>query len=421
MRISRPTLQSSTGVHYGETYSEGAARLQLGSGFFRTGSRPSRDLGVLLARQLAREGRLRVLDAMAGCGIRALRYGLEAGAELVWANDADPDRLPLLQTNLAALGERVRVTARTAQALLADCLQRQQRFELVDLDAFGCPTALLPLALDAVSLGGVLYLASTDGRSPTGHDRRAAIRSLGAAARAHPASWELALRLQLGCVARAAWALGRGIRPLLAFSEGRTFRTAVRLTRHPAPGEEEQLGLLAHCHGCGDQQLQSLLRLRQWESCRCGSGPSADLPAGSPEPPPLAISGPLWIGPLQDCELLAALIPQRSSAPTSSEPTSLEPTSLDITRSDITSRASRQLLQRLANDGGRPARCWPTADIARHLGGGPPALKPLVAALRTAGWQAAISGVMAGQVRTDAPWPELLRLAAAVTAQGGGC
>jgi hypothetical protein len=188
---------SSSAVHY----CEGAARLQPGGGFFRPESRPSRDLGVLLARQLAEEGPLRVLDGMAGCGIRALRYGLEAGAEAVWANDADPERFPLLRANLNPLGEgacALRLSSSTAQKLLAGCLLREQRFELLDLDAFGCPVALLPLALEAVAFGGVLYLASTDGRSPTGHDRVAAIRRLGASARAHPASWELALRLQAG-------------------------------------------------------------------------------------------------------------------------------------------------------------------------------------------------------------------------------
>ena len=78
-------------------YCEGAAQLVLGPGFFRPQSRPSRDAGVLLSRWLTRERPGRVLDAMAGCGIRALRYGLEGRAQEVWANDADGDRLPLLQ------------------------------------------------------------------------------------------------------------------------------------------------------------------------------------------------------------------------------------------------------------------------------------------------------------------------------------
>ncbi len=367
-------------------YCEGAVRLRTGGGFFRPDSRPSRDFAVLLARVLAAAGPVRVLDGLAGCGIRALRCAVEGGVTAVWANDADPDRLPLLQANLAAAPAAVgrRLSAETLQCLLAGCLRERQRFELVDLDAFGSPTALLPLALEAVAFGGILYLASTDGRSPTGHDRRAAVRRLGAAARAHPASWELALRLQLGSLARAAWALGRGIEPVLSFSEGRTFRTAVRLRRHPAPGEESRLGMLAHCHGCGDQQQQILLRLGRWAACGCGG-----------DDPPLAVSGPLWLGPLQDPATVAAMLAEAACSPPTLGP------------------EGRGLLERLRMDPGEPARCWPTALIGRHLGQGPPSLERLVAQLRQEGWSASASGVMAAQLRSDAPWPLILATARA--------
>jgi tRNA (guanine26-N2/guanine27-N2)-dimethyltransferase len=346
---------------------------------------------VLLARCLAARGTVRVLDLMAGCGIRSVRYGLEGLAGSVWANDADADRLPLLQSNLEALPKRVSATstAHTAQHLLADLALRRDHYELVDLDAFGSPLALLPAALEAVSLGGVLYLASTDGRSATGHDRVAAARRFGAAARAHPASWELALRLQLGAVARAAWVQGRGIRPLFSFSEGRTFRTAVQLARLPLQGEETCLGLLGHCHGCGDQQIQSLLRLGRWSSCLCG--PTS----------PLAVSGPLWIGPLQDPDTLAAMAAQAEGSPLT-----------------LGSAASR-LLARLRSDPGIPATCWPTALIGRQLGGGPPRLEDLAIALRDAGYRASSSAVMVGQVRSDAPWAKVLEVARQRAAEQG--
>ncbi|MEB3270790.1 MAG: N2,N2-dimethylguanosine tRNA methyltransferase [Synechococcus sp.] len=376
-------------------YCEGLARLELGAGFFRPGSRPSRDLTVLLAQLQVGRGRLQLLDLMAGCGIRSLRCGLEAGAAQIWANDADPDRLPLLQRNLAPLDgpTRLRCTALTAQQLLAGCLQRRERFDLVDLDAFGCPSALLPLALEAVALDGVLVLTSSDGRSPTGHDRLAALRRLGAAARAHPASWELALRLQLGVVARSAWALGRGIEPLLSFSDGRTFRTAVRLHRRPAPGQERQLGLLGHCHRCGDQQVQSLLDLGRWPACLCAA--AADGAA-----PPLAISGPLWIGALQDAATVAQLLAQARRNPVTA------------------AAATLRILERLATDPAELPRCWPTAAIARQLGGGPPPLAALVNELRRRGHQAAASGLMEGMLRSDAPWSVILAQSRRLKAAG---
>ena len=368
-------------------YCEGAAQLLLGPGFFRPQSRPSRDAGVLLTRWLTRDRPGRVLDVMAGCGIRALRYGLEGRAQEVWANDADVDRLPLLQQNLQPLqGRRLELSARTAQHLLADCLMQQRRFDLLDLDAFGCPTALVPLALEALEFGGVLYLASTDGRSPTGHDRRGAIRHFGAAARVHPASWEMALRLQLGLLARQAWSLGRGLQPLLAFSEGRTFRLAVRLTRRPIAAEEEHLGLVARCERCGDQQLQSMLRLQGWPHCHCQDGGGR-----------WAISGPLWLGPLQDSQALADLMDPSTELQTSTQ----------------------NLIRRLQADPGMPARIWPTDELSRRLGmAGPPRVADLVEALRSAGHQAWPSSVMAGQVRTDADLPELLQLCVGLRSEG---
>jgi tRNA (guanine26-N2/guanine27-N2)-dimethyltransferase len=373
-------------------YREGAALLRTGVGFFRPDSRPARDLGVLLALDLADRGPLRVLDAMAGCGIRSLRYGLEAGASQLWTNDADPDRLPWLRQNLAQLPASVawQCSSRTAQGLLASFLERRQRFELVDLDAFGCPSALVPLALEAVAHGGVLYLNSSDGRSPTGHDRAAAVRRLGAAARSHPAPWELALRLQLGVLARAAWAQGRGLTPVLSVSDGRTFRTAVRLERRPQAREEAQLGLLAHCHRCGAQQAQSLLHLGRWRECRCG--PTT----------PLAVSGPLWIGPLQHQDTLERLRQLAADAGGGR----IEPASL-------------RLLDRLALDSGLPIRCWSMAELARQLGQGPPAREALLRRLRQEGFQAQASAVMPAQLRCDAPWARILELAGDLVRERG--
>lgn len=364
------------------TLTEGSVRFQTGSGFFNPAARPSRDLGVLLARILARRRPLRVLDLMAGCGLRSLRYGQEAQACSLLVNDADPDRLPLLKTNLAVQEGMalLRISTQSAQRLLASCLIRGERFDLVDLDAFGSPNALLPLALEAVALEGVIYLASTDGRGPTGHDRTSALRRFGASVRCHPASWELALRLQLGVIARTAWCQGRGVQPLFSFSDGRTFRTAVRVRRHPVRGEELQLGLLAMCHRCGDQQVQPMGTLRQWESCLCSS-------------PGWAVSGPLWIGPLQHCPTLEEMAMEASSIPTS------------------LSREGGLLLARLQTDRGAPARCWPNALIARRLRSPQVPLKDLVGRLQAEGYGASASGVMAGQLRSDAPWGRILALA----------
>ncbi|HGY5554238.1 MAG TPA: N2,N2-dimethylguanosine tRNA methyltransferase [Prochlorococcus sp.] len=382
-------------------YREGAAVLELGDGFFRSDSRPSRDLSVLFASfQQQRRGKsslaLRWLDLMAGCGIRALRWGLEAVDSPVlhsvqqlspelWVNDADVDRAVLLARNLDPLlkkGFSLKLFHQPAEVLLSRAYLDKYLFDLIDLDCFGCPNALLQPVLQVLTVDGLLLLASSDGRSPTGHDRTGAIRNLAAAARAHPASWELALRLQLGVLARQAWLLGRGVEPLACFSEGRTFRLAVRIKRRLAAEEESQLGFLARCEACGAQAVQSMLSLQGWSACSCSNGSGR-----------WAVSGPLWVGPLQSADVLAdlLLLAKQSIVPVAS--------------------SSLQLLQRLQADIGLPVCCWSTAELARRLAlPAQPSVLALVQALRNAGYEACSSAVMSGQLRTNAPVAELLKI-----------
>ncbi len=335
---------------------------------------------------------------MAGCGIRALRWGLEArGASLqpvnLVVNDADQEREPLLAANLVSLQEcqglKLTQSHQAAERLLRDAYLEHRFFDLIDLDAFGCPNVLLQSTLQAMRFGGVLLLASTDGRSPTGHDRFAAVRRFGAAARAHPSSWEMALRLQLAALAREAWLLGRGLEPLLSYSDGRTFRIAIRMRQRIRPGEEEQLGFLARCERCGDQAMQAMLGLQGWRPCSCRDGCGR-----------WAVSGPLWIGPLQSPEQLKRLLQL-------SETLRLE---LSHDQDPTLAPRSRRLLEGLLADPGQPACSWSTGELARRLQlKGPPAVHELEAALRASGYSASVSGVMPGQVRTDAPLGILLR------------
>jgi len=64
---------------------ERGARFTPGAAFYRGESAQARDLAVLAAAAYRRRvGGLRVLDVMAGSGVRAARYISEAGADFVW-------------------------------------------------------------------------------------------------------------------------------------------------------------------------------------------------------------------------------------------------------------------------------------------------------------------------------------------------
>ena len=76
-------------------------------------------------------------------------------------------------------------------------------------------------------------------------------------------------------------------------------------------------------------------------------------------------------------------------------------------------------MQRLLADPGEPALVWSTDELARRLGtGGPPPLALLVQALRKAGYRSTASGVMPGQVRTNADLPDLLQICSSLRGVG---
>jgi tRNA (guanine26-N2/guanine27-N2)-dimethyltransferase len=151
-------------------------------------------------------------------------------------------------------------------------------------------------------------------------------------------------------------------------------------------GEETQLGYVAFCHVCGDQQVQTLIDLGRWAPCRCTTGGCS----------PLAVNGPLWIGPLQNRPTLDAM-------------------ALEAALSPVTlCKEGASLLTRLQGDRGWPAQCWPYSLVERQIGPGVPPRKRLMARLREEGYVAVSSGVMPGQIRSDAPWSTILELGLAM-------
>lgn len=363
---------------------EGAAQFQIGDAFFRASSQQGRDLALLAARAYkARWGQLRVLDAMSGCGVRALRYALEANADFVWVNEGNGDLNPLLQQNLAALAsERYCLTHQDANQLFFDCHLRQDFYDLIDIDSFGSPALVLSTALWAVKLGGLLYLTSTDGRATSGHAPFKSLESYGAYARAHPAVHEQGLRLLLGTVAQQAAVKGLAATPVFSLYHGEVNRVMVRIHRRCAQSTQDfarYYGFLAYCHHCG--QFQSL----GWKklgtvTCACASAP--------------VVSGPLWLGPLHDPSALAALgqILQRPE-------------------STWQGGDCRELIRVMQQEATLPPYFFPLAEIGRRGKLDIPPRQALLDRLRQAGYRSTPTHLSPEAIKTEAPLSVCVSLA----------
>ncbi len=349
---------------------EGQALFEVGRAFFRSSSRIARDLGVLAATVYKAEtGHLRVLESMAGCGVRSLRYALEAAADFVWANDADPDLVATLQSNLAHQLplSQFKLTHYDAQQQLLACAQQQDYYDLVDLDCFGNSAAYLSSCLGATRIGGLIYLTSTDGRSISGRDPAASLRLWGGYARSHPAVQEQGLRLLIGGLLQQAGRFGWGIQPLFSLFQGQTYRVMVRLVKQP--WQPEQFGFLAYCHGCGEFQTvtwQKLQRIRCF-SPACGRSP--------------ILSGPLWLGQLHDAEFLSQMAARTETWGWSK---------------------SNRLLQIMQAEANLPPYFYPLAEIGRRGKMDIPNRDRLLQALQNQGYRASATHINPQAVKTEA-------------------
>ena len=363
---------------------EGAAHFHTGNAFFRASSQTGRDLAVLAATYYkARHGHLRVLDAMSGCGIRSLRYVLEANADYVWANEGNWELQACLQANLAhsLQPNRYRLTHQDANAVFFDCYQRRDFYDLIDIDSFGSPMPTLSTALWAVKLGGLLYLTSTDGRATSGHAPDRCLQTYGAYARSHLAVHEQGLRLLLGAAVQQAAAKGLTAQPVFSFYQGEVNRVMVQISRQ-ATWDSAHYGFLAYCHACGQFQTVAWKKLGRL-ACQCGA-PSSPV-----------MSGPMWLGPLHDQRSLSAM--RRIAA-----------------QSQTGSRC-QELIETMQAEADLPPYYYSLAEIGRRGKMDIPPREALLTSLRQQGFSAVRTHIDTQAIKTNAPLETCIRIAAQMT------
>ncbi|XP_056165014.1 tRNA (guanine(26)-N(2))-dimethyltransferase isoform X1 [Syzygium oleosum] len=272
---------------------------ETGGTFYRRESAVGRDLGVLAAALHRRSGpQLRVLDAMCGCGIRSLRYLLEAGADFVLANDANDDNRGVVARNLARVsGEgRWAVSSNEANRVMTECYLKRDFYDLVDVDSFGSESSYLRSAMNCLKLGGLLYVTSTDGYTSGGHRPHHSLAAYGAYVRPLPYSNEVGLRMLIGGAVREASVLGYRVTPLFSYYSyhGPVFRIMLRLIRGKLLSNRHY-EFISYCTKCGHSQSYSWDELSKL-SCTCNKE------GGS-----LVVSGPLWTGPLHSVSYLTEM------------------------------------------------------------------------------------------------------------------
>ncbi|KAG0556000.1 hypothetical protein KC19_11G019100 [Ceratodon purpureus] len=322
--ISQEQPEDSKHVVEAQTMrNERGVKFLVGSSFYREESAVGRDLACLAGAVYKKEkGRLHVLDALSGSGIRAARYLAHCEADFVWANDACDGLDTLIAHNLSLASASVasksdvaeppsqelesffspnvkdesgrwQVTIQDANKVLLDCYMRKNYFDLIDVDSFGSDSVFLGSALSAVSYGGLLYATSTDGFSSGGHRPYNALASYGAYIRPMVYSNEIGLRMLIGGVVREAALRNMHVYPVFSHYSfhGPVFRVMLRVLPSRV-FQTKDYNFIAVCNNCGETQVIKWSALGH-SSCSCSSSSTVSS---------LTVNGPLWTGPLHNID-----------------------------------------------------------------------------------------------------------------------
>ncbi|XP_008233871.1 PREDICTED: tRNA (guanine(26)-N(2))-dimethyltransferase isoform X1 [Prunus mume] len=316
---SKPTFNSNC---ESEFQTERGLKFDIGETFFRHESATGRDLGVLAAALYKRsKDKLRVLDALCGCGIRSLRYLIEAEADFVLANDANDDNGKVITENLSQVESssgddpRWAVTLLDANRIMTECYLKRDFFDLIDIDSFGSDSSFLRSAINALKLDGLLYVTSTDGFSSGGRRPQQTLAAYGAYVRPMPYSNELGLRMLIGGAVRVASVLGYRVTPLFSYYSyhGPIFRVMLRVNRGKLP-DNRNYGFISYCHNCGSSQEYSWAELGRM-SCPCSDSKVQGCVSSLKfalihvvVSKSLVVSGPLWTGPLHDTVYITEML-----------------------------------------------------------------------------------------------------------------
>lgn len=266
--------------------------------FFNRRMAINRDLTVLILRCLKPEPQS-YLDAMGATGARGIRVANECGIPVTIC-DKDPDAIRLISQNLAHAGVGAEVIRRDSNILMYE-----RRFDAVDIDPFGSPAPFIDAAATSAKI--YLFLTATDTAPLCGAHLKAGIRRYSARPLNNEYHSETGLRILLGHAARECAKYDRGIEPLFCYAREHFVRVHLRITAGAGRADRSlgHLGYVHHCNNCGFRTEQKEILPGTMRCSECGGK--------------LAVSGPVWLGAINDKLLITEMLEELPGADTDNE------------------------------------------------------------------------------------------------------
>lgn len=257
---------------------------------------------------------LYILEALSATGLRSIRYAKEIpGIREIVANDFSSKAVEDIKNNVRLNNIEHLVTPNHEDAIMLMYQHKKQnQFDVIDLDPYGCPSTFLDSAVQAINEGGLLLVTATDMAVLAGNSPETCYSKYGAISIKSKSCHEVALRILLQCIESHANRYGRYIVPLLSLSADFYIRVFVRIYSgaHKCKFSTSKLSHVYHCTGCDSFTLHPLGIIRTNEK-----NVKFKIPTGPPVShrcehcgQPHHIGGPIWSGPLHSPEFVQQVL-----------------------------------------------------------------------------------------------------------------
>ncbi|KAL3273071.1 hypothetical protein HHI36_014526 [Cryptolaemus montrouzieri] len=268
------------------------------------------------------ENGISILEALSATGLRSIRYGKEiSGIKQIIANDISLKAVEDIKRNIENNNiSNIVIPNHDDATMLMYKHRKENRFDVIDLDPYGCPSIFLDSAVQAITDGGLLLVTATDMAVLAGNSPETCYTKYGSISLRIKCCHEMAVRILLQCIESHANRYSRYIVPLLSISADFYVRVFVRVYTgaHKCKFTTSKLSNVYHCTGCDSFTLQPLGILKnQGENTN-------PIKFGLPAVPSVPqkcehcsgtqhMGGPIWSAPLHSLDFVQKLLENMSN------------------------------------------------------------------------------------------------------------
>jgi len=337
----------------------------------------SRDVSILVLKTFKKflNLNLNVCDALAGTGVRGIRYALESSPSRLWLNDANPLAVNLINKNLSLnnLSSISTVSCLDARMMFLKNSYGTLRFNVIDIDPFGSPIKYVETAVRALKDGGLLSLTATDIPALFGKYPITCLRRYGAKPLKSSFAHEIAIRILLGSVVRRVASLDFACKPVLSYFHNHFLRLHLILNKDISKANDsvKKLGWLLYCKNCSYREIRAGIDVSPPRKCPNCSGR-------------LSLAGPLWCGNLFDKVFIRDMLSFMSTVEL-------------VNPGDV-----RSLLEIVYNELDGPPTFYVIDELSRNLSVSSPSPSKVVSSLKSIGFFASRTHFHPKGIRTNA-------------------